>query len=231
MSLLRRELDWALPRKAPRMVTENREGSPGPSDDDAIPAFAPNALNDDRVEGDWKSRYKDREARRSILFESIYVCACLVVALGLIVAVTFCDAANLTPLPRATISVLQPFVLAFLGGFLGGILFTMKWLYHSVAKGLWNRDRRLWRIFTPLLSSGAALTIILLCSSGVLPFFGPELARSSDGALGLSIVFGYFSDRAFSSLENLLSGIGMRKPKTTKPAAPAQISKADPDLK
>jgi hypothetical protein len=192
------------------------DGTDDASSAQEVPAFAPNALNDDRHEGDWKTRYGDKDALTGIRLESAYVLICLVLSVGSIAAVAICDTAKITPLPHAVITALQPYVLSFLGGFLGGTLFTMKWLYHSVAKGVWNRDRRLWRLFTPLLSAGAALTIILLCSSGVLPFFGPNLAQSSIGALGLSIVFGYFSDRAFSSLENLLSGIGMRRSRQPK---------------
>lgn len=181
-------------------------------DGGAAPAFAPNAPTDGRKTGKWQSRYTDQEARSSIRKEGALVWGFLLVALGLTVAVALQTQLHFIPLPEQATASLAPFVLSFLGGFLGGTLFSMKWLYHTVAKGIWNRDRRLWRVFTPFLSAGAALTIILLCASGVLPFFGPELVRSHPGALGLSIVFGYFSDRAFSALGNVMTGIGMSPP-------------------
>ncbi|WP_136055937.1 hypothetical protein [Microbacterium sp. K24] len=181
-------------------------------------SFAPAAPTDGRSEGDWQTKYEPA-ARKSIQFEGFLIWTYLVLALALIVAVVTQTHLHFIPLPRHATAALAPYFLAFLGGFLGGTLFSMKWLYHTVARNIWNRDRRLWRVSTPLLAAGAALTIILLCASGVLPFFGPELVRSPAGALGLSIVFGYFSDRAFSTLENVMSGLGMEK--KTKPATGA----------
>lgn len=185
------------------------------------PSFAPNTPTDGRPKGDWKSRYQDQDARRAIIVESVFVWSFLLVALTLIVGVALQTQLHYIPLAGQVTNVLAPYFFAFLGGFLGGTLFSMKWLYHTVAKGIWNRDRRLWRIFTPLLSAGAALTIILLCASGILPFFGPDLVRSHAGALGLSIVFGYFSDRAFSALGNVMTGIGMTAPRDKPAEAPA----------
>ncbi|MEC3851963.1 hypothetical protein [Paenarthrobacter ureafaciens] len=98
---------------------------------------------------------------------------------------------------------LTPFLHAYLGGLFGGGLFATKWLYHTVAKATWNADRFLWRIFTPLLSGGVAVTIILLCAGRVIPLFGSDLVRTSAGALGVSILVGYFSDKTFSRLERL----------------------------
>lgn len=101
----------------------------------------------------------------------------------------------------------RPFIMAFLGGTLGGSLYAMKWLYHSVAKGWWNRDRVLWRLFTPLLAAGTATIIVVMSASGVLPLFGPALASSAGGATAIAMLVGFFSDRAFSALENTMQGI------------------------
>lgn len=101
----------------------------------------------------------------------------------------------------------RPFTLAFFGGALGGTLFALKWLYHSVAKGIWNHDRILWRLFAPLLSAGAATTFVILSASGVLPFFGRELASSPGGATGIGLLVGFFSDRAFSMFENTIQSL------------------------
>jgi hypothetical protein len=54
---------------------------------------------------------------------------------------------------------------AWIGGVLGGSVFSIKWLYHSIARGKWHLDRRPWRFLTPLMS-GARL------------FFGRFDARS-----------------------------------------------------
>lgn len=168
-----------------------------------VPGFAPDEPTDERAVGDWFTRYPDATARRAIRFEAGFVWGTLALSVVGITAVATQSVIQVIPIETKDWAALSPFVLSYLGGILGGTLFAMKWLYHSVAKCLWNRDRRLWRTFTPFLSGGASLTIILLCASGALPLFGPELVRTNVGALGLSIVFGYFSDRAFSSLERL----------------------------
>lgn len=184
--------------------------------DDHVPGFAPDEPTDERELGEWASRYSDPEAHRAIVFEAIFVWVALAVSILAIVAV----AVTLRMLPEQQLrqfGPIAPFALAYLGGMLGGTLFSMKWLYHTVAKGIWNRDRRLWRTFTPFLSGGASLTVILLCASGAIPLFGPELVRTEVGALGLSVVFGYFSDRAFSALERLAEdNLGLKKRKTKK---------------
>ncbi|MDN4639929.1 hypothetical protein QCD70_06720 [Agreia sp. PsM10] len=182
-----------------------------------VPGFAPDEPTDERKLGDWRSRYWEKSARRAIQIEAAFVWLCLS---GTIAGILFAAIISTMPdqiVPSQTWESLSPFVLSYLGGLLGGTLFSMKWLYHTVAKGLWNRDRRLWRIFTPFLSGGASLTVILLCASGAIPLFGPELVRTNVGALGLSVVFGYFSDRAFSSLERVAEdNLGLaRKRKAT----------------
>jgi hypothetical protein len=124
------------------------------------------------------------------------------VYLGLISAVAY--AAHFTTFmgtDPAIVGRFSPQVLAYLGGSLGGTMFAMKWLYHSVAKHTWNADRRYWRYFAPALSGGAALCVVLLSKSGALPLFGTEIVQSESGALGISILLGYFSDKVFSALE------------------------------
>lgn len=163
--------------------------------------FAPADPTDGRDTGDWESRYAGTSAVGAIRFEVGYVFVCLFIGIGLSLAVGWQTWVPFLPIPEDAWSALSPFILAFCGGLLGGTLFSMKWLYHSVAKGKWNRDRRLWRVFTPFLAGGASLAVILLCGSGVIPFLGRDVATNSVSALGISIVLGYFSDRAFSSLE------------------------------
>ena len=180
--------------------------------DEAIqaPGFAPNEPTDERIIGDWETRYP-REARNAIRVEAVFVSICLLVSLIATLAIAIESATFVVPFEHNAWLALSPYLFAYVGGLLGGTLFTMKWLYHTVAKGIWNRDRRLWRLFTPFLSGGASLAVILLCASGALPFFGPQLVRTNAGALGLSIVLGYFSDRAFSALERFAEGgFGMK---------------------
>ena len=76
----------------------------------------------------------------------------------------------------------------------------MKWLYHSVAKRLWNEDRRLWRLFTPHISGAVSLFTILLIASGVLQIFNEDFINRLLLVLGVGFVVGYFSDKALAKL-------------------------------
>lgn len=174
----------------------------GESDSENAALFAPAEPTDGRERGEWETRYPKR-AWRFIIGEATYLA---VVFVGSALCILFLA----LDLPRDwgwasqdQWPYIQPFTLAVFGGSLGGTLFSTKWLYHSVAKGVWNEDRRLWRLFTPVLAGGAALTVVVLSAGGVIPLFGQEIPRSPTGALGVSLLIGYFSDRAFSMLERM----------------------------
>src|SRR5215475_993351 len=145
------------------------EVGPGPD-----PGFAPEDLTDGRVKGNWQTRYNDPIAQRAIRVEVIYVIVITFLSPALIAIVVFGWPRGWLNLHRSTWLHVQHYSYAWLGGLLGGSLFSMKWMYHSVAKGTWNQDRRLWRIFTPSLSAGVGFTIVLLSASRVLPFFGAD---------------------------------------------------------
>lgn len=179
-----------------------------PPADEAPVLFAPGEPTDGRLEGDYKSRYVKTQWRQ-ILAEAVYLLAAFTVS-SLILLWTGPSVA--TPVDAEILDQTEwgsarPFTLAFFGGALGGTLFALKWLYHSVAKGIWNPDRILWRLFAPILSAGAATTFVILSASGVLPFFGRELASSPAGATGIGILVGFFSDRAFSLFENTIQSL------------------------
>jgi hypothetical protein len=93
--------------------------------------------------------------------------------------------------------------LAWLGGVLGGTLFDVKWLYHSVARQFWHLDRRLWRLFTPHLSGGLAFVVVALISSGILRIFDPQALQSPSLVVGIAFMVGYFSDSAVAKLSEI----------------------------
>lgn len=163
----------------------------------------PNAASktDGRIKGDWESRYRAPAARRAIRVEAAYVAITQILSIALTVILLVNYELIFPGLSDAKVESLTPVAFAYLGGFFGGSLFATKWLYHSVAKGIWNQDRLLWRLYTPLLSGGAALALVLLSSTSVVPIFGPEVMESPPAVFGISIVLGYFSDRVFSALE------------------------------
>ena len=174
---------------------------------------------DGRVRLDWISKY-DRDAVVQIRFDAAYIAFLLAVVLAAIF-LTWRGTAHqvltdgCTTCSRIAFDKYSYFVL---GGFLGGVLFGVKYLYKVVARGFWNMDRRLWRLFSPFLSGGLALVVGALIDSGVLGL----TAKVSSGAAYLSYGFitGYFADRAIDKMqevaETVFSAPGRKDPPKAK---------------
>jgi fructose-specific phosphotransferase system IIC component len=94
-------------------------------------------------------------------------------------------------------------VTVALSGVVGGTAFALKWLYHSVAKWLWNSDRILWRLIVPHLSGMLALFVAAMITSGIVSVFNAEFFSNFYGALGGGFFIGYFSDNVLAALQNL----------------------------
>jgi hypothetical protein len=109
---------------------------------------------------------------------------------------------------------------AWLGGLLGGCLFSMKWLYHSIARGKWHLDRRAWRFLTPMVSAGLAFGTMALFISGALPLFSERITGTLPGVTGVSFLVGYFSDDTVAALAaaatKLLRGAEEKGPDDTE---------------
>jgi hypothetical protein len=99
-------------------------------------------------------------------------------------------------------------VLVWFVGSVGGTVFAIKWLMHSVAKGLWHQDRFLWRVFVPLTGGIYALVVLALMNSG---FMGgaPTSAGAPDLMKETVIAFlaGYFADGVSGLLTNIANAI------------------------
>ena len=92
------------------------------------------------------------------------------------------------------------YFFAWIGGTFGGLVFAGKWLYHTVARGYWNLDRRLWRVLTPHLSGILALFIVIIFSSDI---FNECQTYSIHKSCGIGFLVGYFSDNAIGKLSEL----------------------------
>lgn len=167
-------------------------------DDPNDPGFAPKDLSDGRSQGEWESRYRNRRARLGIWGEALYLGAFFA---GIPPCIFILYVARwrlgLTDHQYRTVA---HYGMAWLGGTLGGVLFSVKWLYHTVAHGYWNEDRRLWRIFTPHLSGGLAFGVMVMIDSGLIGLFDQKLADRTTAVLGLSFLVGYFSDSVVAKL-------------------------------
>ena len=162
--------------------------------------FAPADPNDGREPGDWKTRYTDPVARRAIFFESCYL-AVLLFSAPIIVLVFWLEhPKNWLHLSDEKYRTLFRYAIAWFSGTLGGTLFDIKWLYHSVAKYKWNRDRRLWRVFTPHISGALSCAVVTLISSGILRVFDHRATESPSLVFALAFLVGYFSDNTIAKL-------------------------------
>jgi len=171
-------------------------------------------LNDGRDVGSWRSRFC-RAAWFQIAVELIY----LVLLLGFgsltlldaaIAQSTANERANLYASPLFGLQVHSDaikWIALWVAGLLGGTVFALKWLYHSVAKGLWNRDRVLWRLIVPFNSATVSIFTGFLFSSGAVPFLKNEALDTPLMTLAFGFIFGYFSDNILAALQNLAQKI------------------------
>jgi hypothetical protein len=143
-----------------------------------VPGFGQADPTDDRDFLDWKSKYSDPAARQGIRFEAIYLASLLALVPVAMVLLWLEYPKRWLRLSDENYKPILHFGMAWLGGVLGGTLFDLKWLYHSVARQLWHLDRRLWRLFTPHISGGLAFAMVVLISSGLVRIFDSRAVNS-----------------------------------------------------
>jgi hypothetical protein len=179
--------------------TENAEGASGTVASQAPPLTQPIENDDGRQRGQWETRYP-REVWQTIIVEGAY----LVVVLAACVTclfLTWIEAFSAwLDLHGAKGLSLNRYLFYLFGGVLGGVLFGMKWLYHSVARGFWNYDRKPWRYLVPVLAGGFAFASAFIIEAGLsrIPTTGREAEYVAVGFL-----IGYFSDKAISMLSRV----------------------------
>ncbi|HKF83610.1 MAG TPA: hypothetical protein VKB23_11685 [Solirubrobacterales bacterium] len=170
--------------------------------------FAPTDLTDGREEKNWRSRYQERWCRFQICAEALYLLVLLYGSAFLLLLVWLETPQSWLDVSDDQYATFQVYAYAWLGGLLGGTLFAVKWLYHTVGKGIWNADRLPWRIFIPHLSSAFSFGLIAIITSSIFPVLNQELVRQGAAVVGLSLILGYFSDftvaRLYRLAENLL---------------------------
>lgn len=171
--------------------------------------FAPSdSYTDGRRPGDWKTRYP-LEARKIIYIEATYVIIFFLLYVFALFYMLYVagmsaslDGAKSSPpsLDPQSNRCFFGYLCAWIAGGVGGSLFGIKWMYHSVAKNVWNEDRRLWRILTPHVSGAVSLFMVLLISSNLLQVFDMNLVNSHSKVLALGFLVGYFSDKALAKM-------------------------------
>lgn len=174
---------------------------------------------DGRPQLDWVTKYGG-DAVFQIRLDAAYIAVLMAAALASIFLTWSGVSYDLLVQDCSTCSrvVFNKYAYYFLGGYFGGVLFGVKYLYKVVARGYWNMDRRLWRLFSPFLSGGLALVVGALIDSGVLGL----TSRVASGAACFSYGFitGYFADRAIDKLQEVAETVfgapGRKDPVKTK---------------
>jgi hypothetical protein len=163
----------------------------------------PNSKNTDGREAlDWESHYP-RLAVKKIAFEAVYLAVIIFVSIAASFITWSACFGIPTFLTQSKYNCLVKYILAFFGGSLGGSLFDVKWLIHSVAKKKWHLDRRLWRFFVPLMSGCFSALFVMLISSGILKIFDSKSIETPSLSFGFGFMVGYFSDSAIAKLSEL----------------------------
>jgi len=159
--------------------------------------FAPRDLTDARALGEWQSRYEP-SAWKWIGLEAVYLTVLLVTAVVAMITVWLGKPASWWALSPEQNITFSRYTYAWLGGTLGGAFFAIKWLYHTVAKQLWNLDRCLWRYFTPHVSGGLAFATTAIFNSILASDRGSFMSGPKTVAIGFLV--GFFSDNALAKL-------------------------------
>lgn len=161
-------------------------------------------INDDeRKRFNWKSRYP-QIARTQIRWEAAYVLIVFIIS-GVGIFLTWRgDVAGVLAdgCAGCHTPTLNRYAFLTFAGVLGGSLFGLKYLYKVVARGWWNEDRQLWRLFSPLLAGGMAFAVGALAHAGL---FGFSVGDNQSGAsfVSLGFIAGYFADSASRKLQEI----------------------------
>ena len=175
--------------------------------DDSGDGFAPVDLTDGRVVGEWKSRWTDADARRSIRLEATYLTVIFALTPVATIAVWLRWPEHPLGIDKGRYETFALYAYGVIGGVLGGTLFDIKWLYHTVAHGRWNRDRRLWRLMTPLIAGALAFGMLLLGTADLVPLLDTAQLRKPEAAMGVSFLIGYFSDNTIGAMARVANGL------------------------
>jgi hypothetical protein len=177
--------------------------------EEVTPGFAPDEPDDGRGVGNWQTRYPDPIAQSAIESETKYLLIHFAICPILLAFLHsgFLEHCTWLNIESHRISSFTLLATSWICGLFGGTLFSLKWLYHSVAKEIWNIDRKLWRLLTPYLSAGVAFVIWIVITSGLFGVFDSDKLRDVNLTMAMGFISGYFSDSAVAKLSEIAQGV------------------------
>lgn len=95
-------------------------------------------------------------------------------------------------------------------GLIGGSMFGIKYLYHVTGRGWWHEDRRIWRIYSPLLAAALASMLGFILDGGILQisqYHTEAVDNQYIKIIGLGFIIGYFADTALAKLQEVATVI------------------------
>lgn len=147
---------------------------------------------DGRVRGDYESRYLDKKIKIRIWIEAGYIMMLFIGALICLLCNFLGIFEHYFQLTGERAIIFHKVLYCVLSGLLGGVTFGMKYFYRVVARGLWNKDRVFWRLFSPMIA--VSLSVVM---SAIMV---KDISSSSSMAITIGYLTGYFSDEAVSKM-------------------------------
>jgi hypothetical protein len=182
----------------------------------------PERNTDGRSKGDFETRYHGA-ARTQIIVEFAYLLAVGAFAgwmlWSLIACVVHLEAQTAASSPAVSCpwwggctvenAPLIMFGSFFFSGVIGGAAFSLKWLYHTVAREFWHKDRFVWRVTVPPMGGVLALIVSFIFARTLGTSYNADglNCASLAPAWGLSFIVGVFADGVLATLERLARSV------------------------
>lgn len=104
-------------------------------------------------------------------------------------------------LPQTYSDTLRLWTVVFLSGVLGAVAFSLKWLYHTVARKTWHRDRLIWRLAVPLQGGLTATFLGAMIMAGIIPLLSKDPFSRVLTAAGFGFFVGLIADNFMAAIQ------------------------------
>jgi len=158
---------------------------------------------DGRSRCEWESRYPEK-ARFEIRLESFFIFFLFFLGATGVFSVWRGWLVELFGIPSGSINVFNKYAYYSISGFLGGVVFGIKYLYRVVARGFWHQDRRVWRLMSPFVAFTISFVVGCLIESS---FMLTNRPLSTASIISIGFLSGYFADEAVGKMYEIANVI------------------------